>query len=280
VNVVQFSVEPLLRVAQAFPATPRIMAELGRLLRDPNANLKDVTVLLKSDSALAARLLRVANSAALGQPERVDSIDDAAALIGFREIHRLVGAVAIDQFSLANYPLYGIAGPRLRENALLVALLMEELAATTEHNPSAAYTCGLFRSLGKLVLEKLAAEGKPATPFDAARDADLLTWERHTFGIAACDATAAILQHWQFPADIAKGIARQFAPAGSRQPLAYLLNVAMSLADQLGRGLPGEQRYAFEAAETYDQTGFDPRHRQRCVDRAVAAYDQLSRALS
>ena len=96
---VRYSIENLLRVAQAFPATPRIMAELGRLLRNPNADLGDITAHLKHDTALAARLLRISNSAAFAPAEPVASIEDAAALIGLKEIHRLVGAVAIDQFS-------------------------------------------------------------------------------------------------------------------------------------------------------------------------------------
>ncbi len=278
-NVVQFSFEPLLRVAQAFPATPRIMAELGQLLRDPGANLKDVSVLLKSDSALAARLLRVANSAAVAPAAHVASIEDAAALIGFQEIHRLVGAVAVDQFSLANFPLYGIPGPRLRENALIVALLMEELAGRTPQDPSAAYTTGLFRSIGKLALEKLAAASGTATPFPADPNADLVTWEKHTFGITANDATAAILQQWRFPPDIVRAIARQFSPAGSELPLAHLLNLAASLADKSGHGLPGEQRYWLATEEGCRQSGVDPRHCQRAQDRALASFERLNRAV-
>lgn len=81
------------------------MAQLGPLLRDPNTPLGDVAVHLKHDSTLAARLLRIANSAAFAQSEPVTSIEDAAALIGLRDVHRLIGAVAVDHFSLRNFPL-------------------------------------------------------------------------------------------------------------------------------------------------------------------------------
>lgn len=278
-NVVQYSTEPLLRVAQAFPATPRIMAELGRLLRSPDTDLKDLTLLLKTDSALAARLLRVANSAAFAPAEHIASIEEAAALIGFREIHRLVGAVAVDQFSQANLPLYGIPGRRLRENALSVALLMEELARAAKQDPQAAYTTGLFRGIGKLALEKLAAEAGNPAPFQPASHPDLVLWEKHTFGISANDATALILQQWKFPQEIAQAIAHHFAPARGSQPLAHLLNLAASMAEQAGHSLPGEQRYWLDPEKVYQESGLDADRCKRAAEHAAVAFARLTNAI-
>ena len=279
-KAVQFSAESLLRVAQAFPATPRIMADLGRLLRDPDSELEDIAVHLKHDSALAARLLRVANSAAFAQSTPVASIEDAAALIGFQEIHRLVGAVAIDQFCQWNYPLFGFSGIRLRENALCVALLMEELANPADQDPHIAYSCGLFRSMGKLALEKLASEDQPLKPFHPDRDPDLNAWERHSFDTTGNESTAVILQHWNFPPEIADTIAKHFAPSGRENPLPYLLNLSAKLAEKLGYGLPGEARYWIDDDQAYLGAGIDPDHSQRYIDRAVTTFERIIRAVS
>ena len=81
VNVVSYTTVNLVRVAQSFGAAPRIMARLGLLLRDANASLVEVAACLKQDSALTARLLRIANSAAFAQSEPVASTEDAAALM-------------------------------------------------------------------------------------------------------------------------------------------------------------------------------------------------------
>lgn len=278
-NVVQFSVEPLLRVAQAFPATPRIMVELERLLRDPDVELADVARPLKRDGALSARLLRVANSAAFAQSEQVGSIDNAAALIGLQEIHRVVGAVAVDEFSHGQYPLYGFSGDRFRENALLVALLMEELALPAQVESQAAYATGLFRALGKLALEKIADESEPVPAFAAEPDSDLVRWERHAFGVAANEATAIILQSWKFPRAIAVAIGEHFAPTGNDRRLSHLLNLAAGLADELGRGLPGEKPYWRGPDAGCRETGVAPRTLKRQVDRATAAFERLSGAI-
>lgn len=279
-NVVQFSVEPLLRVAQALPATPRIMAEVGRLLRDPRADLEEISAQLKQDTALAARLLRVANSAAFAQSETVASIEDAAALIGFQEVHRLVGAVAVDQFSQSHFPLYGFAGRRLRENALFVALLMEELAVSIREDPQAAYTIGLFRSLGKLALEKLATEADSITAFRPEIDHDLVLWEKQAFGIGANQATAIILEKWRFPREISRAIGEHFAPTVWSEPLIHLLNLSAGLAERAGYGLPFETPYWIESEVAHRNCGINPRKVPGHLDRVSAEFERLNRVIA
>lgn len=279
-NVVQFSIEPLLRVAQAFPATPRVMADLGQLLQDPSADMNDVVALLKRDSALAARMLRVANSAAFGATEHIASLEAAAALIGFKEIHRLVGAVAVDQFSHSSYPLYGFSGPHLRTHALFVALLMEELAAATGQDPHMAYTTGLFRCIGKLALEKLAAGDQSVAAFQPDGGMDLERWEKHSFGITANDATALILQQWRFPAEIGRSIGQHFAASTAPQPLPWLLNLAARSAEERGHGFPGEHRYWLEPSKVFDHCSLTPATFGSCMECATIAFQALTTALT
>lgn len=279
VNEVRYAIVNLLRVAQAFPATPRIMAQLGRLLRDPDTAMEDVTVHLKFDSTLAARLLRIANSAAFAQSEPVTSIEDAAALIGLQEVHRLVGAVAIDHFSQHLFPLYGFTGSRLRDNAIMVALLMEELAPSAGEDPPTAYAAGLFRSLGKLALAKIADEHAPVAAFVPADGMSLVGWEKLTFGLASNQATAAILHEWQFPGTLTQAISGHYAPAALSHPLARLLNLAANLADQLDHGLPGESPYWLDPAESARAAGLGPSSIQHATERAVTAFDRINHAL-
>ena len=275
-----FSAESLLRVAQSFPATPRIMADLGRLLRDPDADLDGIAAHLKHDAALAAHLLRMANSAAFAQSEPIASIDDAAALIGFQEIHRLVGAVAIDQFSTSNYPVYGFSGTRLRENALVVGLLMEELANPADQDPHLAYSSGLFRCMGKLALAKIAAENDLAVPFQPDHDPDLVGWERQLFGTTANESTAIILKHWHFPSEIGRTIANHFNPAQGNGPLPYLLNLCAGIAAARGFGLPDETPFWLDAEVVHRELGIDTKFTERYIDRAFRTFERLALAFA
>ena len=234
---------------------------------------------LKHDSTLAARLLRIANSAAFAQSEPVASIEDAVALIGLRDVHRIVGAVAVDQFSLRNYPIYGFTGPRLRANALLVALLMEELALPAHEDVPVAYSAGLFRSLGKLALAKIADEEAPVAPFRPTDILRLVGWEKQTFGRTSNEATAVILQEWRFPRDVMQAIADHYSPDARSRRLVHLLNLAAHLADDLGHGLPGESAYWLDPAEFDRTSGIESLDIQHATERAVIAFDRINRAI-
>lgn len=256
------------------------MVELGRLMRDPSAELGEIGRHLRQDSTLAARLLRIANSAVFAPGEPIASIDDAAALIGLQEIHRLVGAVAVDHFSLRNFPLYGFTGPRLRSNSLLVALLMEELARLTKEDPSTAYSAGLFRSLGKLAFSVIADEHGRQDPFRPTELQTLLVWEKNTFERTSNDASAAILQEWRVPREVTQAIAEHYQPAAPSHRLANLLNLAARGADELGQGLPGESAYWIAPAEFGRTQGIDPSDLKRATERAVIAFDRINQALN
>lgn len=63
--------ESLLHLAQIFPSPLQILAELGRLLRNPNVEMADIALQLKRDPTLSARIIRLASSAAFTQIEPV-----------------------------------------------------------------------------------------------------------------------------------------------------------------------------------------------------------------
>lgn len=72
------------------PVFPDTAVRAQRLLADPDADLDDVADLVASDPALAAALLRAANSAAFGAREEVSTIREAAVRLGVRRTSQLV----------------------------------------------------------------------------------------------------------------------------------------------------------------------------------------------
>lgn len=236
--------ESLLGIAQSFPSTSQILADLGVLLKNPEVELKDVAQQLKRDSTLTARLIRLANSAALAQAEPVASVETAVNLAGFQKVHRLVGVAVLDQFGKDGLVAYGIPSRRLRENALFTALLMEQLAKPAGEDPPTAYTIGLQRSIGKLGLDRLARIHAPEAHFGQEIGAHgVAEWERTVFGMTNGEAAKTIMSSWRFPTETVKAIGEHFAPAGRHLPLTHLHNLAANLADKIGYGLPGETCY-------------------------------------
>ncbi len=275
---VSISTESLLHIAQTFPSTPQILAELGLLLRNPSVEMEDVALQLRRDPRLEARLIRLANSAAFAQTEPVAVIETAVTLAGFQEVHRLVGVAMLDQFGDEGLAAYGITSRRLRENALFTALLMEELAIPADEDPRTAYTIGLLRLIGKVGLDRLAKDHAPDERYaDQSESVGVAEWEKNVFGLTSNEAAATIMKAWRFPFETVKAIGEHYAPAGRHLPLTHLLNLAANMADRIGYGLPGETGYWLETDEVYRKAGVKMRDAKPYIDRAHFAFDRLLR---
>jgi HD-like signal output (HDOD) protein len=278
-DTVSITPESLLGIARSFPATPQVLAELGVLLKKSDVDLRDIAKLLKRDSALTARLIKLGNSAAFAQAEPVASVEVAVNLAGFQEVHRLVGVALLEQFGDEGLVAYGVPSRRLRENSLFTALLMEELAKPAGEDPRTAYTIGLLRSIGKLALDRLARTHAPAARFAPEGEAlGLAFWERAVFGMTNVEAATTILNSWRFPHETVKSISEHYAPAGRHLPYTHLLNLAANMADKIGYGLPGESGYWLETDEVYRKAGVEMREAKPFIDRAHIVFDRLLRS--
>lgn len=238
-----FPRESLLHVVKTLPAAPQILARLGRMLLDLNADLADVTALLRCDAALTTRIMRIANSAAYNIGPPFASLEQALARVGFSEVYRLTGFAATAQLCDEAMPLYGVTGPQLRENSLLTALVMEALAATIGVDQRAAYTAGLLRSTGKIALNRLTRDPAYSGCYSKENGGPLARWETEFTGLNNCEAAAFILNEWRFPPATLNAIQQHYAPRSTSPALAAILNLAAGAAERAGHGLPGEQTY-------------------------------------
>lgn len=228
-------------LAQQLPAAPRLLTELGRLVRTPETDARDVVALLKRDSALVSRVLRMANSAAYGRAEPIGSIEDAVVAVGFGEVHRLVGALASVQLAEMPLPLHSVSSARYRENSLFVATLMEEFAVRAKFNGHDCYTIGLLRSLGMVILERAAVrENLTVTPFHVSGEESLAVWQHRFWGTDCWQVCAAVLGHWHLPHDIVLAIEHHDEAIVRTEPVVHLLDLAATVATQNGYGLPGD----------------------------------------
>lgn len=84
-------VERVREVCPLSATTQRVIA----LTSDPQISFQDIAEALAVDAALAAEVLRLANSAAYGRMGRVQSLEAAVATIGMRELRDMASAMAM-----------------------------------------------------------------------------------------------------------------------------------------------------------------------------------------
>ena len=79
------------------PALPRVYASLTRRLESGDTSIEEIAELLEEDEALAARVLKLANSAYFGRDQSVTRLSAAAARLGTRLLKGLVLTAEVDE---------------------------------------------------------------------------------------------------------------------------------------------------------------------------------------
>lgn len=231
--------DSIISLGSKLPPALGIFGRLRALLDDADCDLDDIVELLRVDPALTFQIIKLSNSALYGLKSRSSSLDEAVARVGFGEIHQLVGLIVSRQVFQGDLRHYGIAAGRLWENAVAVGSLANAFAVRAGGNAPAAYSGGLLRNLGKIILNNHT--GALPYPGEAAQP-DVFAWEKSVHGTTAPEATAMLLDHWRFPFDISGPVCTHPHPAdaGEFSAGAATLHLACSYAAEWGCALPGE----------------------------------------
>jgi HD-like signal output (HDOD) protein len=241
-----FTREKLLQVARTLPADLHVLSKLGEMLQDINSELDQIAALLRRDVALAARIVRISNSPMFGGGGQIASTEDAVNRVGFSEILKLVGTATAARLTERTLEHYGIAAQKLRDNMLYVAFAAEALARFAGADTRVAYTAGLLRPLGFMVLDRAGRGHVHWTQrFESSRWPSYSAWEGSIFGVDNCDVAALILEEWRFPRELSVALRTHYLTrlGDDADQLACLLNVAGGLSEQAGHAFPGETKW-------------------------------------
>ncbi len=270
----------VLEAAKELPGSPRLLIDLGILLRNPGTDTEDVTELIKQDPALAARLMRMANSAIYARTVPVSSIEGAVSCIGFEEVHRLVGALASTQMTEHRLELHGIGGIRLRNISLFTALLMEELAVPARESRGRCYAIGLLRSIGMMALDIVGRRQGHVPPYNPGSEQPIDEWENCHWGMNNCEAAGFILESWRLPTETVAAVLHHYRPSPAHPPLVHLLALAAGAAADRYQGIPGEETYWHPTAETFHQAGISIQDFHTAADKAQETFQRIEAALA
>ncbi|MCH7599209.1 MAG: HDOD domain-containing protein [Myxococcales bacterium] len=136
--------------ADDLPAMPAIAREIIRAVDDPSSYIADIKELIEQDSAIAAKLLKMSNSALYGFPSEINSISHAISLLGTRTVRNLVLAVSLKK----TFRRFGLMEQLLWQHSTLSGPVAAKLSALPQIDVSSdeAFTAGLLHHIGKTAL--------------------------------------------------------------------------------------------------------------------------------
>ncbi|MGE3773502.1 MAG: HDOD domain-containing protein [Gammaproteobacteria bacterium] len=219
----------------------RVMA----LADDPKASAGDLAEVIAHDPGLAARLLKLVNSAYYALPNPVDSLDVAVRVCGTEALRSLALATgAVSAFKDIPNDLVDMgAFWNASVHCGLLARALGRIARLTQ--PERLFAAGLLHAVGQIVMyNRLPTESRAV--LDAVRQ-DLharVDAERRVFGYTYAEVSAALLAGWGLPPSLVEPVACHLAPAaaGEFRHDAALLNIAREVTLLVEPGIKIEAR--------------------------------------
>lgn len=243
------------------PTLPEVFLRIEKVIHDPRSNARDVAVVLETDPALAARVLKVANSAFFQWSQPVSSVWQAVARLGLHETRRLCLAMAVvkafvRRSVLINHREFWVHS--MTVGAAARALV--DMTSASGIDRDAAFTAGLLHEIGALVLDQHFQQLYAAICNEAKRRKRAIHLvEYESLKCDHADVGAFLLERWRFPAELASAVRHHHraGEAGESKTLCEIVQVADFLCSKSAIPGPGEELLVEPPAAVWKDLGLE-----------------------
>ena len=231
--------DELLKAVQDLPPMPKVLFKIQKLLVDPYSDTQQIAGYIETDQALAAKVLKMANSPFYGMTGKVSTVQHAAIILGFQTLSELTTMAGFSAIMGKKLPGYGYYSDELWKHSLAVALASKLIAEKI--NPELvndALTAGLIHDLGKLILDPYVQDQREALDkFIEDENQTFLIAERQILGFDHAEIASEICSHWKFPETLTQAIKYHHNPSVSNgSEMAFILHLADYIAVLSGSG--------------------------------------------
>ncbi|HEY1034142.1 MAG TPA: HDOD domain-containing protein [Pseudoxanthomonas sp.] len=139
---------------QRLPRRPQLLPQLLSTLNDDEASGREIAGVIARDPALAAHLLRLANSALYRtQPAPIENLDRAVALVGTEGLRQLVAMAVMQPVMRMEGGALGALPDLIWDHTQRTALAAAQFAKTVEREDAfAAQLLALLQGLGAILV--------------------------------------------------------------------------------------------------------------------------------
>lgn len=220
-------------------------------------DIQEVIDIVKCDSALTARVLKIVNSVAFGLAHEVNTIDRAISFLGDRTVAGI--ALGDSASALFHKELAGYEGPKseLWNHDLRTAIAAREIAryATEPLNADLAFTAGILHAVGKAVLSDFLSNSANdvLVGIDSHEVSDYLDGERQLIGIDHTEAGYELAKSWDLPEALQMAILYHHRPADAPEEhrlLVYAVHLACVVAMMCGSQASDSLQYPLDKKYT------------------------------
>lgn len=232
--------QKIIKTVEELPPMPQTVLKAREIMDDPKAGFQELAEILEADQAIAAKILKLANSPYYGMAGGVSSIQKASVVLGQKVLGELITLGGVSGLLGNRLAGYGLDAGDLWKHSLAVAfgsrIISEKVAPELRGD---AFTTGLLHDSGKLILdtyiserwnlfEKIMSDGQKG----------FLEAEKEVLELDHPEIASEVCKAWRIPEGISQAIRYHHHPSVSDgSKLAYIVHVADVTAMMTGLGL-------------------------------------------
>ena len=282
----QTLIESLIGFIDALPVLPVVFHKIVELLQKEQTTAKEIAGVINMDTGLAARILRLANSARYSLPNPVTTVEHAVALVGFTEVKNLAMALKfVSTFPDGDENVLerGLFWEHSLACGILARILSENLM---DISPGEAFTGGLMHDMGKLVLDAhFQGPWKNAIRHAKNTGRPLEDSETEIMGMPHTKVGEMLATHWGLPDIYKKAILHHHTPPDktlvSPKDLRYarLICAANTIAQWLDIAVEGYTKPRYLTADEMKLLGIGNDSLDSILDKTLGELVQWKRLL-
>ncbi len=237
--------------AEDLPTLPEVSVRLMDMIDDPESSARDVAAIIEEDPAIAAKVLKMCNSALYSpiNSREVNSVRLAVSRMGFVAVANIaISASVFEAFNPSRKPAFNrYEFWRHSVSVGVIAALLHDRVPQANESPcprETVHLAGIVHDMGKILFERYANN-----PFHTAilkarhRQISLATAEKDVLGVAHDQAGAWLAERWHLSRDVVDVIRHHHTPSANAQSennlLVKLIHVADYIAHKLSLGDSG-----------------------------------------
>lgn len=229
----------ILKRIKDLPPMPKVLFKARKVMDDPKSGFKEIAKIIETDQAIAAKVLKVANSAYYGLSGMVNSIHQATVVLGYETLEQVITMVSSSSLLGKQLKGYALNAGVLWRHSLAVAMASRIIAK--KRAPSLegdAFSVGLIHDAGKLALDgNILQKKKEIRNYLDNQEMSFLKAEHHVLGFDHTEIAHDLCQKWKLPTDHAEAMRYHHAPeASNNNQLAHIVHIADYLAKQAEYG--------------------------------------------
>ncbi len=261
------------------PPMPVVAVKVVQMLQDPKTNAADLAEAISRDQAVSARVLKIANSSFYSLKRQVKTLEHAIAILGEKTLKSLVLAASLKGLNKS----FGLMEKMLWEDSIGCATGARLIAGYVQStDPEEAFLAGLFRHIGRMVMNNLDPDRYRQVVEEAYNDGGRIDEaERRHFPFSHAVIGAAVLEKWNFSEALSRSVRHHedLAISAEEEPQLYRLTAVVNLADHFCRFLGIGQRSPSEDLDVAQcpgarALGVEPERARLFLDEFRAAFEK------